>query len=142
MSLISTFQSLPFATSAIDFTACRLPGPRSDFLAKAGDGGPVFLLQDSSPATYSPAIELKHVSVQFHSTCRVTTVAGTVESQFAVISCDASVPELHEVFIRCLTAAVEQLPPMCHGAALWSQCGVGIRAPLEGRHIGASPRAA
>ncbi|MCW3670371.1 hypothetical protein K6Y56_31520, partial [Burkholderia cenocepacia] len=25
----------------------------------------------------------------------------------------------------------------CHGAALWSQCGVGIRAPLEGRHIGA-----
>ncbi|WP_208458748.1 hypothetical protein, partial [Burkholderia vietnamiensis] len=30
----------------------------------------------------------------------------------------------------------------CHGAALWSQCGVGIRAPLEGRHIGASPRAA
>ncbi|MBR7970635.1 PD-(D/E)XK motif protein [Burkholderia cenocepacia] len=112
MSLISTFQSLPFATSAIDFTACRLPGPRSDFLAKAGDGGPVFLLQDSSPATYSPAIELKHVSVQFHSTCRVTTVAGTVESQFAVISCDSSVPELHEVFIRCLTAAVEQLPPM------------------------------
>ncbi|WP_083264195.1 sigma 54-interacting transcriptional regulator [Burkholderia sp. CQ001] len=31
---------------------------------------------------------------------------------------------------------------VCHGAALWSQCGVGIRAPLEGRHIGASPRAA
>ncbi|MCW3587332.1 hypothetical protein K6Y78_30290, partial [Burkholderia cenocepacia] len=26
---------------------------------------------------------------------------------------------------------------ICHGAALWSQCGVGIRAPLEGRHIGA-----
>ncbi|MCA8347731.1 ParA family protein [Burkholderia cepacia] len=36
----------------------------------------------------------------------------------------------------------EYFATVCHGAALWSQCGVGIRAPLEGRHIGASPRAA
>lgn len=85
-------------------------GSRSDFLAKSSDGGPVFLLHDSSPACYSPAIELKHVSVHFHSTCRVTTAAGVVEDQFAVICCDASVQELHEIFIRCLAAAVEQLP--------------------------------
>ena len=110
MSLFATFQALPLATSAVDFSASPLPVTRADFLAKASDGGPVFLLQDSSPVSYSPAIELKHVSVQFHSTCRVTTADGAVEDQFAVISCDANVPELHEVFIRCLAAAVEQLP--------------------------------
>ncbi|QGZ53534.1 PD-(D/E)XK motif protein [Paraburkholderia acidiphila] len=110
MSLITTFRALPPAPSAVDFTAFPLPGGRTDFLAKASDGGPVFLLQDSSPTIYSPAIELKYVSVQFHSTCRVTTGGGAIENQFAVVSCDASVPELHEVFIRCLAAAVEQLP--------------------------------
>lgn len=110
MSLCTSFHTLPSATSAVDFSAFPLPGPRGDFLAKAGDGGPVFLLKDSSSANYSPAIELKHLSVQFHSTCRVTSGDSAVEDQFAVISCDAGVPELHEVFIRCLAAAVEQLP--------------------------------
>lgn len=110
MSLFASFQALPLATSAVDFSALPLLGPRGDFLAKGGDGGPVFLLRDSSPVSYSPAIELKHVGVQFHSTCRVTTAAGAIEDQFAVISCDADAPELHEVFVRCLAAAVEQLP--------------------------------
>ena len=110
MSLFALFQALQPATSAVDFTALPLPGPRTDFLAKGSDGGPVFLLNDSSPASYLPAIELKNVSVQFQSTCRVTTADGAVDDQFAVISCDASVPELHEVFVRCLAAAVEQLP--------------------------------
>lgn len=110
MSFFASFQALPLAASAVDFSALPLPGQRGDFLAKGGDGGPVFLLRDSSPASYSPAIGLKHVGVQFHSTCRVTTAGGAVEDQFAVISCDADTPELHELFIRCLAAAVEQLP--------------------------------
>ncbi|MGM3411923.1 PD-(D/E)XK motif protein [Ralstonia holmesii] len=110
MDLYQAFAGLPHAVSAVDFSAVRLTGSRFDFLTKASDGGPVFLLQDSSPASYSPAIELKHVSVQFHNTCRVTAAGSAVEDQFAVISCDAGVPELHEVFIRCLAAAVEQLP--------------------------------
>jgi hypothetical protein len=87
-----------------------LTGRRADFVAKAEDGGPVFLLHDASAARYSPAIELKNVSVQFHSTCRVTTTGGVVEDQFAVVSCDASIPELHELFVRCVAAAAEQLP--------------------------------
>ncbi|WP_020424957.1 PD-(D/E)XK motif protein [Paracidovorax oryzae] len=110
MSLFDSFQALPAAISAVEFSALPLPGLRGDFLAKAKDGGPVFLLKDSSPASYSPAIELRHVSVQFHNTCRVTTVGGNVEDQFAVIACEAGVAELHEVFVRCLAAAVEQLP--------------------------------
>lgn len=110
MDLFSGFADLPLAQSTADLAAVALSTQRRDFLAKAADGSPVFLLHDASPATYSPAIELKNISVQFHSTCRVTTTNGTLEDQFAVIACDATVPELHEVFVRCFSAAVEQLP--------------------------------
>ena len=118
MDLFASFGALPAANSAVDFSAVPLMERRSDYLAKSSEGGPVFLLHDASPASYSPAIELRHVSVQFHSTCRVTTTSGTVEDQFAVISCDASAPELHEVFVRCVAAAVEQLPPMASTSEL------------------------
>lgn len=110
MDLFATFAALPVATSAVDFSAVPLAGRRSDYLAKAADGSPTFLLQDASAASYSPAIELKNVSIQFHSRCRVTTAGGAKEAQFAVVSCDASVPELHQVFVGCVAAAVQQLP--------------------------------
>lgn len=128
MSLFASFQDLPAASSAVDFSALRVSRSRLDFLAKAVDGGPVFLLQDSSPASYSPAIELKHVSVHFHNTCRVTTASGDLINQFAVISCDASTPELHEVFVRCLSVAIEQLPVDAHTVDL--QCCVQVLLDL------------
>jgi hypothetical protein len=109
-NLFQSFYELRPASSATDFSATRLPGNRVDFIAKAEDGGPVFLLQDASPVSYSPAVFLKHLSVQFHNTCRVTTSDGVFEGQFAVISCDGSTEELHEIFVRCLAAAAEQLP--------------------------------
>ena len=110
MDLFDSFTALAAASSAVDLSAVPLPGRHSDYLGKSIEGGPVFLLRDASLPSYSPAIDFKHVSVEFHSACRVTTAAGVVEDQFAVISCDDSVVELHEVFIRCLAAAVEQLP--------------------------------
>lgn len=110
MDLLASFAALPAANSAVDFPAVPLMGRRRDYLAKSSEGGPVFLLHDSSPASYSPAIDFKHVTVQFHSTCRVTTTGETVEDQFAVVSCDPGVPDLHEIFVRCVVVAVEQLP--------------------------------
>jgi hypothetical protein len=110
MALYDAFLDLPIASAATEFAAIRLGEHRRDFLGKANDGGPAFLLQDASPATYWPAIQLRYLSVQFHTTCRVTTDGHTHESQFAVVSCDGSVPELHEIFVRCFAAAVEQLP--------------------------------
>ncbi|WP_264858205.1 alpha/beta fold hydrolase, partial [Burkholderia cenocepacia] len=49
---------------------------------------------------------------------------------------DQDPPSSPEVSIAQIEANMLYMP-RCHGAALWSQCGVGIRAPLEGRHIGA-----
>jgi len=110
MDLFAAFLALPEAESTSNLTAVALSKQRHDFLAKTNDGSPVFLLHDASLAAYSPAIELKNVSVIFHSTCRVTTLGGSLDGQFAVITCGTSVPELYEVFIRCFSASVEQLP--------------------------------
>ena len=125
MDLYRAFNDLHLAGSAMEFTAVALSERRRDFLAKASDGSPVFLLHDASAATYSPAISLKNVSVQFHSTCRVTTATGTVEDQFAVVACDASVPDLYELFIRCFAAAVERLP-MSAGTGDLDECVHGL----------------
>lgn len=110
MDLYQAFTNLPLAGSLEDFRALPLSVQRLDFLAKAQDGSPVFLLHDSSSASYSPPIELKYLSAQFQNTCRVVTDSNTIEDQFAVVSCDATAPELYELFIRCVAAAVERLP--------------------------------
>lgn len=110
MDLFEEFQALVPATSSTEFAAVPLGTRRNDFLAKSGDGAPVFLVSDASTATYTPGTTLKHLSVQFHATCRVQSSAGSVDGQFALITCDASVPELYELFVRCVGAAIEQLP--------------------------------
>ncbi|MGJ7546312.1 PD-(D/E)XK motif protein [Variovorax sp. LT1R16] len=110
MDLLAEFQQLHCATSDIDFSATPISTRRKDFLAKGVDGAPVFLLQDASPAQYTPGVALRHLSVQFHASCRVITGHTTVEDQFAVLACDASVPELHELFIRSVGAVIDQLP--------------------------------
>lgn len=110
MDLYSEFQNLAPASSATEFAAVPIRGRRNDFLAKGAEGAPAFLLSDQSAAKYTPGTTLKHVTVQFHATCRVQSPTGTIEGQFAVVACDASVPELYELFVRCVGAAVEQLP--------------------------------
>jgi hypothetical protein len=118
LNLFAAFAELPIATSVVDFAAVALSSQRRDFLAKTADGSPVFLLHDASPPCYSPAIEFKNISVQFHTACRITTSSGSIEDQFAVVTCAERVPELHEVFVRCFAAAVEQLPPVSTTATL------------------------
>lgn len=110
MDLFAAFVSLPLAESTTALTAISLSTQRRDFLAKGQDGSPVFLLHDASSATYSPSIELRNISVRFHRACRVMTSDSILDDQFAVVTCSPTVPELHEVFIRCFSAAVEQLP--------------------------------
>lgn len=109
MGLSTEFLGLTRASSETEFLAIDLSTTRHDFLAKAQDGSPVFLLQDASAAQYTPGLTLKNLTVEFHVTCRVQTAAGPIEDQFAVVSCDDAVPELFELFIRCFAAAAERL---------------------------------
>jgi|SRR5665213_1720918 len=110
MDLYRQFTELKVGTSQLEFSAIPLPSVRKDYLAKGLDGAPVFLLFDASPIQYSPAVQFKHVSAHFHSTCSVRTDTEEIQGQFAVVSCDSEVPELHELFVRCFLAAVEGLP--------------------------------
>lgn len=110
MDAFVEFQKLPVPASGGELSAHRLSAARSDYLAKSSDGAPHFLLHDAGPAAYTPGIQLRNVSVQFHTTCRVQTTSGSIEGTFVVVACDATTPELHELFVRCVAPAVEQLP--------------------------------
>lgn len=109
-SFFSSFIDLPNATCANEFKAVPLNPNRKDFLAKTDDGAPVFLLHDASTAKYNPSINFRYLSAQFHVTCRVKTGTIDIEDQFCLVSCDAAETELHELFVRCVGSAIEELP--------------------------------
>jgi hypothetical protein len=108
--LFDSFLALPNALGPSEYKAISVSSRRKDFLAKSADGAPVFLLHDSSEAKYNPGINFRHLSAEFHATCRVQTDGGALEDQFCLVLCDGSTPELHELFVRCVAAAVEELP--------------------------------
>lgn len=110
MSIFDNFLNLPCATSETTFTAILLSTHRNDFLAKGSDGSPIFLLHDASEAQYSPGMQFRYLSAQFHATCRIHTDDKVLQDQFALVSCDGAVSDLHEIFVRCFSAAIEELP--------------------------------
>ncbi|QEK90879.1 PD-(D/E)XK motif protein [Achromobacter insolitus] len=110
MDLFAEFLALVPTASPAEFAAVPTSERRCDFLAKSADGAPVFLISDSSAATYTPGVSLKHLSVQYHATCRILSSTGCIEGQFALIMCHPAEPELYELFVRCVGAAVQQLP--------------------------------
>lgn len=108
--LFDSFLALPNAIGPSEYKAISVSSKRKDFLAKSADGAPVFLLHDSSDAKYNPGINFRHLSAEFHATCRVQTDCGALEDQFCLVWCDGSTPELHELFVGCVAAAIEELP--------------------------------
>ena len=112
-SFFSSFLRLPNATTSTEFKAIPLSATRRDFLAKTDHGAPVFLLHDASAAKYNPGINFRYLSAQFHTTCRVQTDAVDLEDQFCLVWCDAEATDLHELFVRCVGAAIEELPENC-----------------------------
>jgi hypothetical protein len=110
MDLYGLFIDLPNAASASEFSAIPLSSSRRDFLAKDAEGAPIFLLHDSSTAKYTPSINFRHITAQFHNTCSVRIETVNLEDQFAVVACDPTAPELHELFVRCFAAALTDLP--------------------------------
>ncbi|MBM7126700.1 PD-(D/E)XK motif protein [Dyella flava] len=109
-NLFDSFLALPNASGVGSYQAISLSDRRQDFLGKSAAGAPIFLLHDSSDATYNPGINFRHLSAEFHATCRVQTDGDAIEGQFCLVWCDDSAPELHELFVRCVAAAIEELP--------------------------------
>ncbi len=111
---------MPLAAAENSFTAVRLPGKRRDFLAKGADGSPVFLLNDNSSPHYVPSIQYKYLKAQYHTTCNINAEGSNLQGQFAIVMCDGTAFELHEIFIRCFAAAIEELPEDCGTRELYN----------------------
>jgi hypothetical protein len=107
--IFERFRELQAATSPGLFDAIRISEKRLDFLAKTGEGAPVVLLQDSSAPRYRPGFQLRYLRAEFHTTCLIRSGQIEANGQFAIISCDPSTPELFELFVRTVTAAVADL---------------------------------
>jgi hypothetical protein len=112
--LFRKFKELSSGSSATDFNALRLSGLRKDYLAKGVDGAPVLLLHDASIGQYNPGLQLRYLQSEFHVSCRLRTDEREVEDTFALVSCDANEPDLHELFIRSFDAARQDLPEECN----------------------------
>jgi hypothetical protein len=111
--ILEEFQNIPASSSYSDFKALRLSSIRDDFLVKGPHGEPIFLLSDSSPSHYVIGRSLKYIKAEFHLTCSVQVNSEYINGQFALISCDAGSPDLHEIFLRCVGASLDLLPPLC-----------------------------
>ena len=109
MDAYEQFKFLQPAISNTEFNALRLPGNRTDYLAKGQDGSPVFLLQDAKTEQYHPSLQLRYLAAEFQLTCRLHSDGVEVDDVFALVTCRAEEQELHELFIRSFDAARIQL---------------------------------
>lgn len=108
-SFVDRFIALQAATSPGVFDAIRISDTRMDFLGKTSEGAPIVLLHDASVPKYRPGFQLKYLKAEFHTTCLINSDKGVADGQFAIISCDPTVTELHDMFIRAVLASVNDL---------------------------------
>lgn len=110
--LWTLFCALPTSSEdAGQLPAVAIPGRNGDYLAKTSSGEANFLLSNASPAVTKPPLRLRHIEVDYDSTCRIqTTGAASVESHFVAIkSVDVDASGL-ELFVRTVDALVAALP--------------------------------
>lgn len=109
MQLLAEFAQLEPASSAHSFNAIQLPGVRQDYLGKDQHGAPVFLVADDGEPVYRPVVQHQHLSAAFCMLCRLNVDGAEVSGKFALIRFEGDAPELHELFIRCVRAAIADL---------------------------------
>lgn len=112
MELLAEFGGLKLSSSPETFNAVRLGGTRQDFLGKDLQGAPVFLVADEGEPVYRPVVQHRHLSAAFCMLCRLNVDGAEVVGRFAIIRFEGATPELHELFIRCVRAAIADLPSL------------------------------
>lgn len=110
MQLLADFAQLEPAWSPNAFNAVQLTGGRHDYLGKDQNGAPVFLVADEGEPVYRPVVQHRHLSAAFCMLCRLDVDGAEVVGKFALIRFEGNAPELHELFIRCVRAAIADLP--------------------------------
>lgn len=110
MQLLDSFADLQPSSSPDSFNAVRVTPAREDFLGKDQHGAPVFLVADDGEPVYRPVVQHRHLSAAFCLLCRLNVDGAEVVGRFALIRFEGAAPELHELFIRCVRAAIADLP--------------------------------
>jgi hypothetical protein len=110
VDLLEEFSDLAASSSADTFNAVPLRSARQDFLGKGQQGAPVFLIADEGAPAYRPVVQHRHLSAVFGVLCRLNVNGVEVVGRFALVRFEGNAPELHELFIRCVQAAIEDLP--------------------------------
>lgn len=110
MSLLTKFGDLTPSSSQDTFNAVHLEGGRQDYLCKDEQGAPVFLIADEGAQTYRPVVQHRHLSASYCMLCRLNVNGTEVVGRFAIVRFEGNAPELHELFIRCVRAAIADLP--------------------------------
>jgi len=108
--LVAQFAEINSAETEDTFNAVRTHSLRNDFLGKALNGAPVFLISDNGIPVYRPEIRHRHLRVSFGASCRLTVERAQLVNQFVVVRFDSDAIELHEMFIRCVNAVMLPLP--------------------------------
>lgn len=110
MQVLADFSELEPSSSPNSFNAKRLQGERNDYLGKDQQGAPLFLIADDGEPIYRPVVQHRHLSAAFCMLCRLDVDGTEVVGKFAIIRFEGSGTELHELFIRCVRAAISDLP--------------------------------
>ena len=110
MQLLAEFTELEPSSSPNSFNAVQLQGGRNDYLGKDQQGAHVFLVADDGEHIYRPGVQHRHLSAAFCMSCRLNVDGTDVVGKFALIRFEGNAPELHELFIRCVRAAIADLP--------------------------------
>ena len=110
MEVFGQFRDLAPSSTPDTFNAVRLASARDDFLGKDQLGAPVFLVADDGEAVYRPVVQHRHLSAAYCMLCRLNVDGAEVVGRFALIRFEGVAPELHELFIRCVRAAIADLP--------------------------------
>lgn len=110
MRVLIDFNELEPSSSPNSFNALKLQGGRNDYLGKDQQGAPVFLVADEGESVYRPVVQHRHLSAAFCLLCRLNVDGTDVVGKFALIRFEGNGTELHELFIRCVRAAISDLP--------------------------------
>lgn len=109
MEFLVDFAELAPSSNPNTFNAIQLQGGRNDYLGKDQHGAPVFLVADEGEPVYRPAVQHRHLSAAFCMLCRLNVDGTDVVGKFALIRFEGNESELHELFIRCVRAAIADL---------------------------------
>lgn len=109
-SLGALFQAVALPAKGGLVSGIRVPWRKADYVARTANDGPVVLIAAAAECAY-PAINLRHLEVDFCARCRISEPKGTeTEGGFVLVSGRELTPELVTLFLRVMDGVLRTVP--------------------------------